>query len=353
MINSISKRRRAELLLLSVTVIWGSTFAISKIVLLYSTPLIYTAIRFFLAAIILLILFYKRLSVIPLSTYIKGSILGFLVFFGFVLQTVGLQYTTASKSAFITGLMVVLTPIVHASVQRILKMEPKPLRIGNIVGVVCSVTGLYMLTSPEGSSFTIGDTMNLGCAFFFACYIVYLDFASSEPDKLQLTYVQFWICGILGLISAWLFEDVKITFTGDLMAYLIYLIIFATIVAMWVQNQFQGDTTPTRAAVIFSIEPVLASVFAYFILGEILGTIGVIGASVILVGIIISEFSDEMPFFGKTLRRNVTFRSIDLKVSRESNRLQRKFYCEGCSVPFRALDSNFSPETFYYAVTDP
>ena len=304
MTNSISKQRRAELLLLSVTVIWGSTFAISKFVLLYSTPLIYMSIRFFLAAGIVLVLFYKRVSVIPLSTYRKGSILGIILFLGFALQTVGLQYTTASKSAFITGLMVVLTPIVHTAVQRIIKMKPKPLRVGNIVGVVCSVAGLYMLTTPKGSSFTIGDAMNLGCAFFFACYIVYLDFASDEPDKLQLTYVQFWVCGILGLVSAWLLEDIRITFTGDLIVYILYLTVFATIIAMWVQNQVQGDTTPTRAAVIFSIESVLASIFAYFMLGEILGTMGAVGASVILVGMIISEFSDEIPLFGKTLNWN-------------------------------------------------
>jgi drug/metabolite transporter (DMT)-like permease len=300
----MSQQRRAELLLLCVTVIWGSTFAISKIVLLYSTPLIYTAIRFFLAAGIVLILFYKRVSVIPISTYIKGSILGVFLYLGFALQTVGLQYTTASKSAFITGFMVVLTPIVHASVQRILKMELKPLRVGNIVGVACSMIGLYLLTSPAESSFNFGDAMNLGCAFSFACYIVYLDFASSEPDKLQLTYVQFWICGILALISAWLFEDSKITFSTDLIVYIVYLTLFATIVAMWVQNQVQGDTTPTRAAVIFSIEPVLAALFAYFILGEILGTSGIIGASVILAGIIISEFSDELPLFRRKLIGN-------------------------------------------------
>lgn len=264
----------------------------------------YMSIRFFLAAGMVLVLFYRRVSVIPLTTYIKGGILGLFLYFGFALQTIGLKYTTASNSAFITGLMVVLTPLVHYLTQKYTKITPKPIRVGNLLGVICSITGLYILTSPEGSSFTIGDIMTLGCALFFAFYIVYLDFASSEPDKLQLTYVQFWVCGILGLISAWLFEDVKIIFTTELVGFVLYLVIFATIVAMWVQNQFQGDTTPTRAAVIFSLEPVLAAFFAYLMLGEILSTTAIIGAIIIMTGIIVSEFSEELRYLNLIVGKN-------------------------------------------------
>jgi len=304
MFNTFSKQRRAELFLLSVTIIWGSTFAISKYVLLYCSPLMYMSIRFFLAAGIVLVLFYRRVSVIPITTYIKGGILGLFLYFGFALQTVGLKYTTASKSAFITGLMVVLTPLVHYLAQKFTKITPKPIRVGNILGVICSITGLYILTAPEGSSFTIGDIMTLGAALFFAFYIVYLDFASSEPDKLQLTYVQFWVCGILGLISAWLLEDVKIIFTTELVGFVLYLVIFATIVAMWVQNQFQGDTTPTRAAVIFSLEPVLAAFFAYLMLSEILSITAIIGAIFIMTGIIVSEFSEELRYLNLIVGKN-------------------------------------------------
>ena len=297
----MTKQYRAELYMAAVTFIWGSTFVISKSLLDYTTPLAYTALRFFLSAAIVLILFYKRVSVIPLSTMLKGTVLGTLLFFGFALQTVGLQYTTASKSAFFTGMLVVLTPIVHFTVQHFLKMEKKPLRTGNIIGVIFAAFGLFLLTSPEGSSFNYGDALTLGCAGLFAFYIVYLDFASSEPDKLQLTYIQFLVCGILGLISAILFENSHIVFSWQFISGLLYLTIFATIISMWVQNQYQGDTTPTRAALIFALEPVIAAVFAYYFRSEIIGIIGAMGGAIIMLGLLISEFSDNLPFLKREI----------------------------------------------------
>jgi drug/metabolite transporter (DMT)-like permease len=291
----LTKQKRAELYLFSVTIIWGSTFVISKTLLEYCTPLAYTALRFLLAAGLVLVLFYRRVSIVPVSTMLKGSVLGILLYSGFALQTIGLQYTTASKSAFITGMLVVLTPIVHFSVQHLLQMQVKPLRYGNIVGVILSSIGLYLLTSPTGSEFNFGDGLTLGCAFLFALYIVYLDFASIEPDKLQLTYIQFLVCGLLAIISALLFEESKIIFSTEFIASLIYLTIFATVIAMWVQNQYQGDTTPTRAAIIFSAEPVIAGIFAYFVRGENIGIAGMIGGGIIFLGLVASEFSEQLP----------------------------------------------------------
>lgn len=298
---AVNNQRRAELYILGTTLIYGSTFVVAKALLDYASPLFYTGVRFMLAAIIVFLLNPKRMLRIPRSTILKSLVLGVFLYLGFATQTIGLVYTTTSKSAFFTGMLVVFTPIVHFAVQNILKLKRKPLMYGNIVGVILSVLGLYLLSSPSGNDFNIGDALSLACALFFAFYIVYLDFASNEPDKLQLTYVQFIVCGALGFISAPFFETVQMRVAPDAIVALLYLTIFATIISMWIQNRYQGDTTPTRAAVLFSLEPVIAGIFGYAVRGENIGFIGVIGAAVIMSGLILSEFSDIIPGLKKNL----------------------------------------------------
>jgi len=291
----VSAQRRAELLLLSVTVIWGSTFVVTKSLIEGNSPLFYSAFRFLAAALLVLAFFPLRMMRIPRSTWLKGGVLGLLLYLGFILQTVGLQYTTASKSAFFTGMLVVLTPMVHYAVQQRLNLARKPLRIGNILGVAFAAVGLFLLTAPSGAAFTVGDALTLCCAFLFALYIVYLDFASMEPDKLQLTFVQFLFSGIVGLAVAGIFEIPRVSATTPNLLSFLYLTVAATVVAMWVQNRYQGDTTPTRAAVIFSMEPVIAAVFASVVRGEELGAAGIAGAGIIVGGVLLSEFSEEIP----------------------------------------------------------
>ncbi|MBI1807542.1 MAG: DMT family transporter [Ignavibacteria bacterium] len=297
----MSKQRRAELLLLSITLVWGSTFVITKSVLDENSPLFYTSLRFFLSAAVLFAFFPKRLIRIPRSAITSGSVLGVFLYIGFAFQTVGLQYTTASKSAFFTGMLVVLTPIVHFIAQHFLKLQKKALKVGNIIGVICAATGLYLLTSPSDGGFNIGDGLTLICALMFAFYIVYLDFVSDEPDKMQLTFVMFLVCAVLGMACALLFEHIDAHYTAQYITSLLYLTIFATVIAMGVQNRYQGDTTPTRAAVIFAMEPVIAGIFAYVVRGEIIGIGGMIGGGAIIAGLLLSEFSDEIP----GLKRNV------------------------------------------------
>ena len=298
----MSARRRAELLLLAVTVIWGSTFVLTKSLLDNNSPLFYCGIRFICAALILLAAAPRRLGRgIPRSTWRRGAVLGLVLYAGFALQTVGLRFTTASKSAFFTGMMVVVTPLLHVALWRRLGLRERRLSLGNLAGVALGAFGLYLLTAPAGGpAFGIGDALTLLCGVLFAFYIVYLDSASGEPDKLQLTFVQFAVCGAAGLLVAVVAEDIRIAPTqGDLLSFA-YLTLFATIVAMWVQNRFQGETTPTRAAVIFTIEPVVAAFFGYVVRGELLGPLGLAGAAAIIAGLSLSEFSEQIPLFRHT-----------------------------------------------------
>jgi drug/metabolite transporter (DMT)-like permease len=286
--SAMTKQGKAELFLLLVTLIWGSTFVITKYVLQDSGPFLYTAIRFLIASVIFAAIFFPRIRTINTSSFLKGAILGFLLFIGFATQTVGLLYTTASKSAFITGMMVVFTPICQMFIER------KYPNAGNLIGVVLVTIGLYSLTSPTGAHFNVGDGLTLICALSFGFYIVYLDIFSQECEPAQLTFIQFVTTAALAGISFLFFEDFRWRWTIHLTLEVLYLALFATVIAIYVQAKYQKDTTPTRSAVIFSVEPVIASVFAYFLLEEHVGNAGLAGAALIFCGVIVSEFSESL-----------------------------------------------------------
>jgi len=287
-------RRKAEAALLATTLIWGSTFTAVKLGMQEISPVLLIVIRFSLAAAFFLVFFRRQLFPIHTSAVIKGSILGFFLFLGFVFQNVGMLYTTASKSAFITSMMVVFVPLLQFIVER------RSPNLGNILGVVIVTAGLWFLTQPMGSSFNIGDALTLGCALVFAIYIVYLDVVSQEMSTFQLTFLQMASNTVFSFIAMVLFENVMFTFSAFSLLTLAYLTIFATIVSVWVQTRFQKDTTPTRAVIIFTIEPVIASVIAHLVLGEQLGTLGILGGGLIIGGVLISQLSDVIPGLGRT-----------------------------------------------------
>jgi len=282
----MTKRTRAELYLLLITLIWGSTFVVTKFVLRDAGPFLYTSIRFLVASLIFAIVFFPKLRTIKKSSVFNGGILGILLFIGFATQTVGLLYTTASKSAFITGMMVVFTPLCQLLIER---RSPKA---GNLLGVAIVMAGLYFLTSPGGSHFNVGDGLTLICALSFAFYIVLLDIYSQDCEASHLTFVQFVVTAALAAIGCLFFEDFHIVVNAEFTVGVLYLAIFATVIALYVQARFQKDTTPTRSAVVFSVEPVIAAIVAYFVLGEHLGDLGVLGGSLIVAGVLVSEFSD-------------------------------------------------------------
>ena len=287
-------RRKAEAALLATTLIWGSTFTAVKLGMQEISPVLLIVIRFSLATAFFLVFFRRQLFPIHTSAIIKGSILGFFLFLGFVFQNIGMVYTTASKSAFITSMMVVFVPLLQFIVER------RSPNLGNILGVVIVTAGLWFLTQPTGSDFNIGDALTLGCALVFAIYIVYLDVVSQEMSTSQLTFLQMASNTVFSFIAVVLFENVMFTFSAFSLLTLAYLTVFATIVSVWVQTRFQKDTTPTRAVIIFTIEPVIASVIAHLVLGEQLGTLGILGGGLIIGGVLISQLSDIIPGLGKT-----------------------------------------------------
>jgi drug/metabolite transporter (DMT)-like permease len=301
---TLHPQRRAEVLLFLITFVWGSTFVITKGLLEQNSPLWYTSIRFGFASLITFIVFHRKLLHYSPTTLWRGFVLGLFLLGGFLAQTIGIQYTTASKSAFFTGFLTILTPVFQFLFYRWKHRTPRPITSGNIIGVLLATFGLYMLTSPEGSAFNRGDFLSICCAVLFACYIVYLDYVSDEPQKVQLAFIQFVLCAIGGAVAGLLFENIHIVWSTGYIVSLAYLTIFATVITMMIQIRFQGDTTPTRTAIIFAMEPVIAGILAYFIRNENIGALGILGGFLIVLGLLSSELSDMISFLRKEVIRS-------------------------------------------------
>ncbi len=279
-------RSKAELILFLITFVWGSTFIVTKDLLASVTPFAYIALRFTLATVVFAVLRPSSIGSWDAPSLRDGLVLGGLLFTGFALQTVGMQSTTASKSAFITGMMVVFTPLWQVAIER------RWPRTGTWIGVALVSVGLYYLTSPAGSGFGLGDLLTLGCALVFGLYIVLLDVMSKRTDVARLTMSQFVVCAVGGGFAALTLEDAAVTWTLRFGLELAYLAIFATVIALSLQTAYQRFTTPARSAVIFSVEPVIAAVLAYVIAGEHIGALGILGGGLIVAGLLVSELSD-------------------------------------------------------------
>lgn len=283
----MTTRSRAELFLFATTFIWGSTFVVVKAGSENISSSLFIVMRFGIGAVIFAIYLYKQLNAITIQTLKKSAILGSMLGVGILLQNQGIYITTASKSAFITGLMVIFTPIAQLIIER------KAPKLGNLIGVIVVTYGLYLLTSPSGFEINFGDILVFISAIIFGIYIVYLDIFSKNENPLHLAFLQVTMTTITALIFV-PFETIRFIPSTQLILSLLYMGICATVFTTYFQTRYQKDTTPTRAVIIFTIEPVIAAVLAYFVLGELLGIVGIIGASLIVVGILVSEFFDSL-----------------------------------------------------------
>jgi drug/metabolite transporter (DMT)-like permease len=289
----VTVKSRAEGVLIALTMIWGSTFVIGKIVLQTMSPLQMIAFRFTISSLFFLAFFFRRIFPLNRRQIIRGGILGIFLFLGFVAQTVGLTLTTASKSAFITGMMVVFVPLLQVIIER------RPPKVGNIAGVAVVSAGLWLLTSPSGSSFNAGDALTLLCAVLFAIYIVYIDVVAHDMSALQLTFLQMATNAVLALGATLAFDALPSMVPVGTLVAVLYLTVFATILTTFLQTRFQKETTPTRAAIIFTIEPVVAAVSAAVVLGERAGLGGAVGGGLIIGGVLLSELSEGIPLLNR------------------------------------------------------
>lgn len=292
------KKYIGEIALLFNTLIWGGTFALIKNAFTDVSPLLFLGLRFGLATLIFLPFVYSQLRTTNKKTLIAGAILGIFYFSGFAMQTLGLNLTSATKSGFITGTFVIFIPILQLIIER---RKPKWF---NLLSVILVLFGLIMLSSKGdnaldfikqlGSDFNLGDLLTLICALLFAFQVVYVDVFTKKYDYLPMVFVQLLITGLGGFMFSYIFsitslEEVRFTFNTNVVSAILYTSIFASIIATIIQLKYQKTVSPTKAGIIFSIEPIFAAVFAYFLLSEKISNFGFVGCVLIFIGLIFSE----------------------------------------------------------------
>jgi len=268
---------QATLALVLAAFLWGSTFLVVQDATEGAPVMAFLAARFLIAAAVLWPLARRR-PASPLEVR-HGLMTGSLFLAGYVFQTVGLQYTTSSSSAFITYLLVVFVPFIDAAVVR---RPPGPLVV---VGVALAVVGLVLL-SGGSSGFGRGEWLTLGCALCFAAHLVLLDRVTSQHDPLRLTFWQVLTVGAACLLPG--FGSGGFGFGVEVWAAAAFTGIGATAVAVACMVWAQRVVPPARTAMLLLLEPVFAAILGYWA-GDRLGGRGFIGAALILGAVLMTE----------------------------------------------------------------
>lgn len=273
-----------EIMLFTTAIIWGSGFVFSAISLDYLTPYQILAVRFSIGVLILSLIFYKRLIKIKKSTLVKGFILGFLLYFAFLLQTVGLQYTTPSKNAFITAINVVIVPFIA------LVIDKRKIDKFELTGAFLAVIGIAFLSLQlTAAEINLGDLLTLGCAFGFAFQIYYTAKYVKDEDPILLTVVQMGAAAIFAWIFVFARGELNFSLQWEGVLSTLYLGVFSTTLAYCFQTMAQKVTSETKTAIILSTEAFWGMVFSVIILSEILTGRMIIGAILILTAILLAE----------------------------------------------------------------
>ncbi|MNP07694.1 putative inner membrane transporter yiJE [compost metagenome] len=295
-----NKRLAANSLLLLVAAIWGFAFVAQRTGANYVGAFSFNGIRFGIGSISLipLIIFFdkrkkkeKKYDVGFKKSILPGIIVGLILYAGASLQQIGLMYTTAGKASFITGLYVVLVPIIGILLKH--KIEKNAW-----LGVIISVVGLYLLSVNENFSIAYGDLLEIIGAVFWAIHILAIDYFSDKIDALKLSCIQFATCSILSLMTSAIFEQTTLSGISQALVPILYGGILSVGVAYTLQVVAQKNAKPSHAAIILSMESVFGALGGVILLGETMSIRGYIGCMFIFLGIILSQikFSEDNNF---------------------------------------------------------
>lgn len=294
--TTVSKRLLADLALGFASLVWGATFVLVKDALADISVFAFIAVRFALAAVVMAVIFWRYIRKMNARTLWSGVQIGFFMFGGYIFQTTGLKYTTPAKAAFITGMCVVIVPLLLAIFAR--------RRITRWVwaGVAAAIVGLYFLTvPPEGlGALNRGDPIVFVCAVMFALQIIFIGRYVGDHSVGALAFLQVATTAVLSTVFLPVFaaagwEHPRLVWSHEVIWAILITAIGSTVIGFSFQTWAQQHTSPSHTAIILSLEPVFAALTSWLLAREHFGTRTLAGAALILAGILIAELLGPAP----------------------------------------------------------
>lgn len=285
----------AALLLFAVVAVWGATFPLVKRALQDCTPLLFNQLRMLLAFAVLAVVHLREWRRMNRHALITGAVAGFFLAAGYEFQTAGLALTTPSKSAFLTGMIVVLVPML--AMMPGIRTRGTPLRvIRTITAALIAFAGIILLTVPAGtkphdiySAINRGDILTLVCALAFAFHLLTLSKASHEIPIAQLATLQIGFCALFMSLATPAMEHSTVHWSGVLITTLFICAIFATAAAFSIQSWAQRHLPSSQTALLLSLEPVFAWIVSMAFFGEQMNSRSLTGAAFIFAAILLTE----------------------------------------------------------------
>ena len=277
----------ADGILLLTALIWGSAFAIVKNTLDSFPPAAIIAMRYTIATTLTGIFFRKHLRGLTRGDVARGALVGAMLCAAYIVQTIGLQYTTAGKNAFLTAIYVLLVPFGCCF------LFGQKLRRANFIAAAMMVAGIGMLSlDGEGGGLNIGDFLTLVAGGFFAAHIIAVERCQKKTNTYALIVLQFGFSAVFAFVYHLLFErGMPLAFNAGSVGGLLYLAVFSTTIAMSLQNIGQSMAPASHASILLSLESVFGVIFSCIILGEVVTAKMALGFVVIFAAVLVSELT--------------------------------------------------------------
>lgn len=277
----MNRERAAEAGLIGVACVWGLTFVMVQDAIEKLPTMAFLGYRFMAAAVLVALIFRRPLRELSAAGWRVGLLMGVFLTAGYVFQTFGLEHTSASNAGFITGLFVVITPLLGAAVLRA--------RIGGVAWAAAAVSavGLYLLSGTHGVN--EGDALVLGCAVAFSAHILATDRGAAGHHVGALLVVQLGLCGVICLAVGGALGDLQAPRGGDVWSALLVTAIVASAIGFFVQTYAQRHAPPARTALILASEPAFAGLFGFALNDERLSLLAWSGAALIMAAIVAVE----------------------------------------------------------------